>query len=356
MSITTPPTSDESGLDAEPAKTGTVEIWDENNLVAEESAAQATPEVAPMTEKEIRKSKGAHFVTIFWLGAFHVGALLALNPAYFSWEALALGFFMYWLSGSVGICLGFHRYLTHRGFKTSRFMHYFFAFVGGLAGEGSALAWIANHRKHHAHSDQDGDPHTPDHGGWWSHMNWLGWVIHGPELEDHFKKWAPDLLADKGIRLLDQLFLPIHIVVIGATMASGYFYGAAIGKDPVTMMMSFLVWGVFVRMVWVLHITWAVNSIGHMWGYRNYETRDHSTNSWLVGLLAFGEGWHNNHHAYPRMAVHGHKWWEIDLTYALIRLLRLCGLVWNVVDYKTISEKKARDKSSQETSKTSTKK
>jgi stearoyl-CoA desaturase (delta-9 desaturase) len=137
--------------------------------------------------------------------------------------------------------------------------------------------------------------------------------------------YAPDLLRDRGMVFLDRTFLVWHIVLGLGLYGLGHLaWGPAVG-------VSMLVWGMFVRLVWVLHVTWLVNSASHMWGYRNYETKDDSRNLWWVGLLAFGEGWHNNHHAFQRMARHGHRWWEIDLTYYVILLLERLGLAWNVV-------------------------
>jgi stearoyl-CoA desaturase (delta-9 desaturase) len=265
---------------------------------------------------------------IFWLGMIHVGALAGLHPWFFSWQAVVLAFVLHWVTGGLGICLGYHRLLTHSSFETYRPIKWLFALIGGLAGEGSAIDWVANHRKHHALSDKPGDPHSPHEGAWWSHVLWLSWSLPGDEQEAHLKKWAPDLLRDKVVCFLGKAFLPLHIVTGLLIMAAGYAVGGW------QMAASFVVWGVFVRLTFVLHSTWFVNSASHMWGYRNYETTDDSRNNWWVALITYGEGWHNNHHAYPRMAPHGHKWWEIDLTYGFIRLLRRTGLAWDVVDYK----------------------
>lgn len=135
------------------------------------------------------------------------------------------------------------------------------------------------------------------------------------------------------MRWIGYMFLPSHIVSGLVLLAVGQWIGGPY------MAASMLVWGLFVRLVIVLHITWFVNSWSHMWGYRTYETTDDSRNNWLIGLLAFGEGWHNNHHAYPRMAAQGHKWWELDLTYTAIRVMKWTGLAWDVVDYKKISDR-----------------
>jgi stearoyl-CoA desaturase (delta-9 desaturase) len=268
-----------------------------------------------------------------WLSAVHLGCLAA--PFVFSWEGLALAIVLHWFTGGIGICLGFHRHLTHLSFNTYKPVRWLIAFIGGLAGEGSSIDWVANHRKHHAHSDQEGDPHSPHEGPWWSHMFWL-MFWRGPQAHaEHIKHWAPDLAKDPVLRWIGYMFLPSHFALGFALMGAGYAYGGWY------MAMSFLVWGVFLRLAFVLHATWFVNSASHMWGYKNYETTDDSRNNWWVALITYGEGWHNNHHKYPRMAPHGHKWWEIDVTYTTIRLMQLCGLAWDVVDYKTAAEKRS---------------
>ncbi len=271
--------------------------------------------------------------TIIWLVLLHVGALAA--PWTFTWQALVAVLLLHWLTGGVGICLGFHRLLTHGSFRTYAPVRWLIAFVGGLAGEGSAIDWVANHRKHHAHSDQVGDPHSPHDGPWWSHAFWLAWQYPGEAHQRHLQRWAPDMTRDRALLFLQRTFLLWHFV-LGAAL---YGIGTAIGGPA--MGLSFVVWGVFVRLCFVLHSTWLVNSASHMWGYRNYETTDQSRNLWWVALVTYGEGWHNNHHAFPRMAAHGHRWWEIDLTFATIRLMQWCGLAWDVVDYQRGTEKRA---------------
>jgi len=261
--------------------------------------------------------------TVIWIGGVHLAALAA--PFYFTWSGLAICLFLYWVTGGLGVCLGYHRLLTHGSFQTSAAMRFLFAFLGGISGEGSALVWVANHRKHHAFSDHDGDPHSPRDGGWWSHMLWLFPRHSAAEVAAHTKRWAPDLERDRGVRFLHLTFLLWHVLIGAALLASGWML-----HDRFTGI-SWLVWGLAVRMVIVFHITWFVNSATHMWGYRNYETTDDSRNLWWVGLLAFGEGWHNNHHAYQRMAAHGHRWWELDPTYWVITAMEKLGLVWDVV-------------------------
>lgn len=272
-----------------------------------------------------------NWANVIWLVILHTGCLAA--PFVFTWEAVVLTLVLHWITGGIGICLGFHRHLTHLSFSTYKPVRWLLAVIGGLAGEGSVIDWVANHRKHHAHSDQEGDPHSPHDGPWWSHVFWLGFW-QGPEVHaKHIARWVPDLVKDPVLRWIGAMFLPSHFVFGGLIIAAGYLYGGW------PMAMSFLVWGVFVRLVFVLHSTWFVNSASHMWGYRTYETTDDSRNNWWVALLTYGEGWHNNHHMFPRMAPHGRRWWEIDVTFMTIRLMQWCGLAWDVVDYERASEK-----------------
>jgi stearoyl-CoA desaturase (delta-9 desaturase) len=263
---------------------------------------------------------------VIWLALVHAGALAA--PFFFSWEGLLLTLLLHWFTGGIGVCLGFHRHLTHTSFATYRPVRWLLALIGGLAGEGSVLNWVADHRKHHAYSDQPGDPHSPHDGPWWSHVFWLAFW-QGPEQQSaHLRRWAPDLLRDPVLCWIAAMFLPSQFALAALVGYVGWLWGGWY------MATSLVVWGVFVRLVFVLHSTWLVNSASHMWGYRNYETTDDSRNNWWVALLTYGEGWHNNHHAYPRMALHGHRWWELDLTFRTIRLMQRLGLAWDVVDYK----------------------
>ncbi len=270
---------------------------------------------------------GVDWPAAIWIGFLHAGALASLVffTTFFTWKALAICLVMWWATGCLGVCLGFHRLLTHGSFTTYKPVRWFLAIIGELAGEGSAITWVANHRKHHAFSDHDGDPHTPRHGGFWAHMLWFLPQLGEKGHADLTQRYAPDLLKDPVLRALHKLFLPLNIA-FGLML-----FGIGYGFWDLHTALSFVAWGTFVRMVLVLHVTWFVNSATHMWGYRNYETTDDSTNLWWVGLLAFGEGWHNNHHAFQRMAKHGHRWWEFDLTYQTIRLMEKTGLAWNVI-------------------------
>ncbi len=279
-----------------------------------------------MLHPEGRKSVWSNGVDIPVVGFMIAVHALSLGAIYFfTWKAVALLFFLGWVTGGVGVCLGYHRLLTHGSFQTYRPLRWMIAFIGQLSGQGSAVTWVANHRKHHMFSDKEGDPHSPQDGRWWSHMLWFAPYFGEKWHRELTSRFAPDLLKDPMFNFLHKTFLLWHFAFGGVLFAIGYF-----GWDTYTAW-SFVFWGMLLRMVYVWHVTWAVNSATHIWGYRNYETTDDSRNLWWVGLLAYGEGWHNNHHAYQRMAKHGHKWWEFDVTYKTICLLEKLGLAWNVV-------------------------
>lgn len=255
---------------------------------------------------------------LIWIVALHVGALLAFVPAYFSWSALFVCLFLHWLTGGIGICMTYHRLLTHRSFAVRpKALEYVLTAIGCTASEGGAIGWVADHRKHHQFSDQEGDVHSPNDGFGWSHMFW--WMtpdITSQHTTEYLKKWAPDLYRDPIHRFLNRY----HFVLVLLSLAALYMIGG----------MPWLVWGGFVRTILVLHTTWLVNSAGHVWGYRSHETRDQSTNNWWVALMTYGEGWHNNHHAFQVSARHGFRWWEVDPTYWTIKLMSWVGLAHSI--------------------------
>jgi fatty-acid desaturase len=242
----------------------------------------------------------------------HLAALLALWPGFFSWSALIVVAGISYLTGALGVTLGYHRTLTHRSLRMIRPLEYLVALLGTLAMQGDPISWVATHRAHHAHSDHKGDPHTVRLGLTWAHMHWLlGENRHTPT-GDEMKRLAPDLYAQPFYRFLKYANIPLQ-VALGLVLL--HFGG-----------WSWVVWGIFVRLVLTYHSTWLVNSASHSSGYRTYRTGDRSTNSWWVALLSFGEGWHNNHHAFPYSARHGMAWWEIDMTWWHIKFLRFLGL------------------------------
>jgi fatty-acid desaturase len=251
---------------------------------------------------------------VSFIVAMHVGCLAALWHT--NWAAVGLCFLLHAVCGGLGICVGYHRLLTHRSFKCPRVLEYTLALLGSLCLEGKPSYWVAQHRQHHQHPDQVGDPHSARQGFWWSHMLWLLWIPSNESMDVLQKRYAPDLLRAPFYRILNRLYvLPSAVLAVLLFVAGGW---------------PFLVWGMCVRLVFCYHSTWLVNSASHRFGYRNFPLDDLSTNCWWVALLAYGEGWHNNHHAFPTSARHGMRFWEIDPAYAFIRLLRTVGLAWDL--------------------------
>lgn len=260
------------------------------------------------------EQEGLNWITTLTLVALHIGAVAALF--FFSWKALAVAVFLYWFATGLGISMGYHRLHTHRSYKVPRFLEYFFAVCGALTLEGGPIFWVATHRIHHQKSDQDGDPHSPRDGAWWAHV---GWLLFGEAKHNNTRlmaKYAPDLAKDRFYVWLNNYhWLPL--LVLSAILL-------AIGGLPMFL------WGVCVRVVVGLHATWLVNSATHMWGKRRFNTRDDSRNNWWVALLTFGEGWHNNHHAHPTSARHGLTWYEFDISWIQIKLLKLFGIARSI--------------------------
>ena len=258
--------------------------------------------------------------TIGFFIFLHLGALLAFFPFTFCWSAVGLFLFMYWLTASVGICFGFHRYLTHRGMLLPQWLNYFIVFCGTLACQNGPLKWVAQHRMHHEGSDTDDDPHNVCQGFWWSHIGWMCYDRHKFDNVTRMRKYTQDINRDAFYQFLDKYFIHIQI-------ALGIIFFLLGG-------ISWVVWGIFVRLVLVYHATWLVNSACHIWGYTNYSINDRSKNNWWVALFTFGEGWHSNHHKFPRSAKHGSKLYELDLTYCLIYSLYKIGLINDLKLYK----------------------
>lgn len=251
-------------------------------------------------------------VVIFMI-AIHIGALFAFLPSNFSWSAVALAVALHWITGGLGITLGWHRLVSHRSFHTPKWLEYFFVFCGTLAMQGAPTWWIGLHRHHHLYSDQNVDHHDSNKGFWWSHM---GWLLREVPAEPDIPRFIKDIADDPFYKFMDKYFLGLQIA-LGILI---YLIGG----------WSFVVWGVFVRLVAVFHCTWLVNSATHKFGYRTYDAGDKSTNCWWVALLTYGEGWHNNHHAFQYSARHGLKWWEVDMTWMTVRLLQALGLATKV--------------------------
>ncbi|GAB4226457.1 MAG: fatty acid desaturase [Elainellaceae cyanobacterium] len=251
--------------------------------------------------------------TTTYMVAIHLGALLILLPANFSWTAVGLALFLHWVTAGLGITLGWHRLLTHRSFQTPKWLEYFLVFCGTLSLQGGPIWWVGLHRHHHLYSDQDVDHHDANKGFWWSHMEWMFYEVPA---ETEIPRFTKDIADDPFYQFCDKHFFGIQVAfAIFLYLIGGW---------------SFVVWGVFARLVVVYHCTWFVNSATHKFGYRTYESSDRSTNCWWVALISYGEGWHNNHHAFQYSARHGLKWWEIDFTWMTIWFLQAVGLAWKV--------------------------
>ena len=244
----------------------------------------------------------------------HTAAVAALF--FWSWPAVITAVVFYWVGRSLGIGMGYHRLLTHRGYKVPKLVEYFLVTCATMTLEGGPIQWVTTHRIHHAHSDRPGDPHTPRDGGWWAHIGWILWGTAQNHSKSTLTRYAPDLLNDPYYRWLTRrYYVPRSVVGVLLLIFGGW---------------SVMLWAVFLRLTLTLHTTWLVNSATHLWGRTRFETDDDSRNSWWVALLTFGEGWHNNHHAYPTSARHGLRWYELDLTWLGIKSLQFLGLAHGV--------------------------
>jgi fatty-acid desaturase len=276
------------------------------------------------------------------IAVLHLLTLLVFVPWLFSWSGVVLCLIGSHLFGS-GINIGYHRLLTHRSFKCPKWVEYGFVSLALCCLEDNPATWVATHRLHHKESDQEPDPHTPQQGFWWSHMTWL--FRKNPEIHNAstYDRVARDILQDRWYFWLQRGANGFLIYVIHALLfaLAGFLVGylsAGTTAAGTQLAASWLVWGAIARTVLVWHMTWSVNSLSHLFGYRNYATREESRNNWFVAAIAAGEGWHNNHHGDPTAVSNWHRWWEFDLTYCIIRGLSFCGLAW---DLKTPRHTKA---------------
>lgn len=256
------------------------------------------------------------WIHVGFFAAYHALALLA--PFFFSWSALGVLLVGHWLTGSIGICLAYHRMLTHRSFQVPKWLEYILAAIGSMALQGGPIFWVATHRLHHAHTeDWDKDPYSSSRGFWWSHIQWMTYPRPQFFERELYSRYAPDLARDPVYRWLDRYCIVFQLIIaIGLYLAGGW---------------SFVIYGTFLRTVLLWHSTWFINSATHMFGYRNFDSEDNSRNLWWAAILAYGEGWHNNHHTFPNMAPAGLRWWEVDMTWWAIRGLKSLGLATKVV-------------------------
>jgi stearoyl-CoA desaturase (delta-9 desaturase) len=296
----------------------------------------STTLTAPKSPRQIgemtRIEKGANLGAVAIPFAATLTAVILLWNRLVSPADLAIAATMYLLT-AVGVTVGFHRLLTHRSFQTSKPIEYAFAVFGSMAVQGPVISWVADHRKHHAHTDEEGDPHSPHvghEGGlrgilsglWHAHAGWL----MSTQGRADWKRFAPDLYEDAGMRAIGRGFVPLVLISLALPALAGYLVsgtlaGAATG----------LLWGGLVRIFFVHHVTWSVNSVCHFFGKRRFDTDDHSTNVFWLALPSLGESWHHNHHAFPRSATHGLRRGELDPSAAIIAMMEKLGLARNVI-------------------------
>jgi len=261
-----------------------------------------------------RRKDPINWAMTLFIISFHVGAVVALFN--FSWAALAVAALLAWIGGGLGVGIAYHRMLSHRSFEAPKFVEYFLTICGAIGFQGGPIAWVAKHRMHHAHTETADDPHSPRHGLWWSHF---GWIMQGKsdnrEVES-LLRYAPELAKDRFHLWISRWnFVPQLVLIAILYLAGGW---------------QFILWGLCVRVVYTWHAAFLVNSYGHVWGRRRFETRDDSRNNWWLALLSGGDGWHNNHHAHPALARHGLAWYEIDTNWYTIWALKKLGLVKKV--------------------------
>ncbi|MBJ7331938.1 MAG: fatty acid desaturase [Solirubrobacteraceae bacterium] len=280
-------------------------------------------------------------VTLIPFLALFLAAWVAWN-SWLHWSDLITFAILYSISG-FGITVGFHRLFTHRSFKTGPRTRRFWAIAGSTAIEGPVISWVADHRKHHAFSDQFGDPHSPhvDHGhGWKGAIRGLvhahvGWIFMHDQRGSH-ERYAPDLLSDPVVKKVNDQFI---FWATGGILA-GAVLGFLIGGFSWQAALTGLLWGGIIRLFLLHHVTFSINSLCHFFGRQPYETGDHSRNFAPLALLSFGESWHNNHHAFPTSAAHGLQGWQIDPSQMLIGAMEKTGLAWDVI--RVPQEKRVR--------------
>jgi stearoyl-CoA desaturase (delta-9 desaturase) len=291
------------------------------------SRAQALPLPIGASERRI------NWRYVFAVGTYHLLAFLAFVPWFYSATGVALAVVGIYVFGALGMNLCYHRLLTHRSFKCPLWLEHTFAILAVWCVEDTPARWVATHRMHHHRSDERSDPHSPLVNVFWSHMGWL--FLENTDLRRNvaYDRYARDIIRDRFYRWIERNVVWITLAQSVLYFAAGFLIELAVGgsvAQAIQFGASVWLWGVVVRTVFVWHITWSVNSFSHVFGYQNYETNDNSRNNAFVAIITSGEGWHNNHHAEPNSATNQRHWWEIDLTYLLLRLLVLLGLAWDV--------------------------
>lgn len=305
--------------------------------------------VGPASAKALRPGQLPRPATvhgeILWLYAipmaiFHLIALTGFIPYLFDWRCILVCLVSVPIYG-LGITLVYHRLLAHRSLKMPKWFERTMVLFAQCSLQDTPAKWVAIHRLHHLHPDEQPDPHSPLVSFFWSHVGWILYYNPGTRSTTTMQKYARDLLEDPFYMLLEKTWLSLYVyiahgllylavgIAIGWGTTGSYWKGLQFG-------LSLLIWGVIMRTIFVWHITWSVNSLTHMFGYRNYETDENSRNNWFVGIIALGEGWHNNHHSDPAGCTVWHRWWEFDITYCVVTMLRLVGLASDIVPPKHV--------------------
>ena len=262
----------------------------------------------------VRARTTVNWKNVAIITSFHLFAIPALFT--FSWQNLAALLIGNWIVGSLGVGLGWHRMLTHRSFKAPKWLEYLLTIFGTMSIQDSPDKWVATHRMHHKFTEMDGDPHSTNAGFWWAQIGWIVWGTAQDHDRATLQKYVPDLLKDRGQVLISRFYyLPIIISALILFAIGGW---------------TMVVWGVAARVVVGWHTTWFVNSLSHIYGSKPHDTGDDSTNNWFVAILTFGEGWHNNHHAFPTSARHGLQWFQFDMNWIAIRILEKIGWATNI--------------------------
>jgi len=293
------------------------------------TALDAVPrdDVQPVANQKLDRTLTGLITVLPFLGIAIAG--WQLWNSWLHWYDL-VAFIALYIPTALGITVGFHRLFTHRAFKTTRPVRVMLAIMGSAAIEGPVISWVADHRKHHAFSDEEGDPHSPHvdraglRGRFHAHMRWL--FVHDQRALK--TRYAPDLLADPVVSFVNRTFLLWVFAGFVAPFAIGYVLGGTL-----VAALTSLLWGGLIRMFFLHHVTYSINSLCHVFGRRDFETGDQSRNLAWLAIPSFGESWHNNHHAFPTSSVHGLKWWQIDLSSMVIRAMEKMGLAWDVVRF-----------------------
>ncbi len=305
-------------------------------------SAQASPRARlPLPEAVLVPPPAEDHLRIRWaytlsIVAVHALALLAFVPWLFSWSGVAACVLGVYVFGTLGLNVCFHRLLTHRSFVCPWWVERGLAILGVCCLQEGPGRWVAIHRQHHQHSDEQPDPHSPLVAFFWGHMGWLMVENRSTDSVHLYQRYSRDLLKQPFYlnmeRRLNWLWVYVaHALLIGAVALGAGWLFTRDGAEAGRLAASVLVWGVLVRTVLVWHITWSVNSLSHLFGYQSHETGENSRNNWFVALISNGEGWHNNHHADQRSAAHGHKWYELDVSYLTIRVMEMVGLASKVL-------------------------